>query len=101
MTSEFQRQFSSSSFVPEIVLLLQDALAFELEFLQGVVQSAFRKTLPINEPDSTEFITGKFPIYFVQIKGRLLQIKAFPTPYFDPEVRPYVNGDPEALRRQL
>jgi hypothetical protein len=99
--SSWASQQGSSGSVPELVLLLEEPLVFEAEFLQGAVLSAFRKSLPIGEPDSTEFVTGEFPVFFVQIKRRLLQIKSMPLPYFDADVRPFVNGDPEAILRGL
>ena len=83
--------------LPELVLLLAAPLPFTVEFLQGAAVAAFGKVLPTDEPDAEEFVTGEYPIFFVQFKRQLLQVKSMFLPYFDPEVRPFVSGDPAGL----
>ena len=93
--------FASDPSLPELVLLLHEPLAFEPSFLQGAVMAAFGVMLPTDEPDAEEFVTGEMPIFFVQLKGRLLQVKSMPIPYFEPEVRQFVTGDPRGLRESI
>jgi hypothetical protein len=87
--------------VPELVLLLDETLVVGVKFVQGAAQHALGVSLPTGEPDSTEFVTGESPIFFLQFGGRLLQIKIMPIPYFDKKVRPFVNGDPDRLAQTI
>ena len=93
--------FASDPLVPELVLLLQEPLAFEASFLQGAVVAAFGVMVAIDEPDAEEFVTGAMPTFLVQIKKRLLQVKSMPLSYFDPKVRSFVSGEPDALRASI
>jgi hypothetical protein len=83
---------------PELVILLEEPLHVGIEFVRGAIQHGLGVLLPTGEPNSTEFVTGEFPIFFAQSEGRLLQLKFMPKPYFAAECRPFVNGDPNALR---
>lgn len=87
--------------LPELVLLLEEPLPFTAEFLQGAVVAAFGRVLPTDQPDATEFVTGEYPVFFVRLKGRLLQVKSMPMLYDDPAVREFVSGDPGALFRTI
>lgn len=87
--------------MPELVLLLEEPIMAGVKFVQGAVEHALNVSLPAGEPNSTEFVTGEFPIFFFQTDGKLLQIKFMPHTYFDPQVRPFVNGDPALLLRKV
>ena len=87
--------------LPELVALLSEPMHVGVEFVQGAVLHGLGVDLPIGESDSTEFVTGEFPIFFVQTAGRLLQLKFMPLPYFAEQCRPFVNGDPHALTRAI
>lgn len=87
--------------VCELVLLLRDPIPMDAEFVRDAVLGAFSVSLPMDDPEAAEFVTGEYPIFFVQLRGRLLQVKSMPLPYFDPEARPFVTGDPDLLLREV
>lgn len=98
---ESSRGAGAESAPPELVALLAEPLHVDVGFVQGAAQHGLGVDLPTDQPDSTEFVTGEFPIFFLQTAGRLLQIKFMPLPYFAEECRPFVNGDPHALARAI
>jgi hypothetical protein len=84
-----------------LVILLEEPLNVGVEFVRGAIEHGLGVALPTGGPKSTEFVTGEFPVFFAQSEGRLFQLKFMPKPYFAPECKPFVNGDPNALRSTM
>jgi hypothetical protein len=85
---------------PELVLLMEEPLHVGVKFVQGAVEHAFRIALPTGTRDSTEFVTGDFPFFFVQFGGRLLQLKLLSFPYFSEKSAPFAAADPRPVLQQ-
>jgi hypothetical protein len=87
--------------MPQLVLLWAEPLVPTVQFVQGAVQHVMGLSLPMDDSHATEFVTGEFPIFFVQYSKRLLQLKFFETQYFDPMCRPFITYDPDSLQRKI
>lgn len=86
---------------PNLVLLLEEPIGANLKFVQDAAEHVLGVRLPHGVPDSTEFVTGDYPFFFLQTEGRLLQLKFMHRPYFDPKMRVFVSDDPDLLASRI
>lgn len=86
---------------PELVMLIEDPIGINAKFIRDAVLDRLEVSLSVDEPGSSDFVTGEYPIFVIQYEGRLIQLKFMHIPYFDPAMRPFLNADPAPILRSV